>query len=641
MPFLIRAALLTCLAGSVVSAADPPVSEKVLKHLGKPAAETILRIETAQVFRAGKVTEVFQDAVGLRVVTDKGKPLTPEQVTRLTSVLLADETYFRNDSKGTTAAVAFRARAKDGANVEVSGCLAKGNVQIVVTDATGQVLKKGDVRGFRDDKASPFRALAAELFPDDPDVQKYKPTKRPPETSRSWATSDHPKPPAEQAKPATPLQAKSEPAIIPPPLPQGYFDTPPPGWLPINRLDDKTLWKDVQSVKDKVHLYLPNGDKPVRGVYLSVVFHSQDPRELARLWEYALVTVPWEMLYDVGLTDKRVKRGDQTKLPVGNMAWMLHYLEKSAAQTKHPELATAPIVGWLMQSGGDHAPDLYNRAPTRVVAWADSFPGPIRKHSALLEKCPYVIAWEFGPTDEKTRRAERELKSKDLVGKPTPAPNLLCEASTYDFPHGVYSKWNIFAVFLDRCIKARVPADLPEPGQPVNVRPIGRDAGWCADFNDVSEWVAIAPAKDAKGMVSPVWLPDEYAAWAYRAFHSHNPDLTLTAPVTEYLMPRAAPRGDRGVCGLGFGKVQGKAGEPVTLEAGPRGQVAKDKPLDRPWTYAKIEFRDGDKLLGTADKAPWQLAGVKFDAGLHALFVVGVRADGTRTCSRPALYGVR
>ncbi|MFO0823915.1 MAG: hypothetical protein U0792_12535 [Gemmataceae bacterium] len=434
---------------------------------------------------------------------------------------------------------------------------------------------------------------------------------------------------------------KIDPNGPPEPLPKAYTDTPPPGWLPVTRLDDKTPWEDVRKLEAQVHLYFPNGDKPVRGVYVSVVFHSQDPRELARLWDFALVTIPWPLLYDVGLPDKRNPRGQKTNLPVGNMAWLLHYLEKAAAETKHPELATAPIVGWLMQQGECHAPDLDKRAPGRVIAWADAFHGRIDPYSDFTSRVPFVLAWEFGPNDEKRRRDERETRLKEVAGKLTSAPALVCEASTYDFPHGVYSKWGFYQLYLDRCIRARLPEKLPEPGTPVRLTPVDREAGWCADFNEVGEWVAIAPSREAKGMVAPQWLPDAYAAWTYRAFHSHNPGLTLTAPVTEFLGPRAAPKERRGVCGLGFGKIEGKAAEPVMLEAGARGQVDKAKPSPRDWEYVKVEFRDGDRFLGVAEKAPWRLEGVKLERGLHALIPIGVKGDGTRVCGRPALYGVR
>lgn len=164
-------------------AADPPppeASEKLVKHLGAGAVDHIRRIESAEVFRVGKVADKDNTgAVGLREARGEGKALTAEQTERLRAVLLNPDTYLKGDSKGTTAAVGYRCKVKDGGTVEVSGCLSKGNVQIVVRDAAGKVVKQGDARGFRDDKAAPFRALAAELFPDDADVQKYKPKPAP------------------------------------------------------------------------------------------------------------------------------------------------------------------------------------------------------------------------------------------------------------------------------------------------------------------------------------------------------------------------------------------------------------------------------------------------------------------------------
>jgi len=79
----------------------------------------------------------------------------------------------------------------------------------------------------------------------------------------------------------------------------------PPGWLPVNRLDEQPAWSDFRKIDDKIHLYLPQDVKTVRGVFACFVFHSQDPRELADLWEFALVTVPWPFEYDLGHNDKR------------------------------------------------------------------------------------------------------------------------------------------------------------------------------------------------------------------------------------------------------------------------------------------------------------------------------------------------
>jgi hypothetical protein len=267
--------------------------------------------------------------------------------------------------------------------------------------------------------------------------------------------------------------------------------------------------------------------------------------------------------------------------------------------------------------------DLFKRAPERVLAWSDGFPKPVAEASEMMAKVPFAYAWEFTPAEQKERLAARESKLVALKDKPTPAPNLACRANTYGFPHGVYSKFNFFAFYLDRCIKHRLPRELPEDGKAVKLKPWVREDGWVGDYNEVGNWAAIAPYKEAKGMVDPQWLPDEYAAWAWRAYHTHSPELRLTAPVVEY-----RKSGDRKDCGFGFGPAVAP-GTPLEFAA-----EGKDE-------FVKVEFRDGDKLLGVAEKAPWKLDGVKLDRGLHALIAVGVRTDNTRTSSRPAFLTVK
>lgn len=394
----------------------------------------------------------------------------------------------------------------------------------------------------------------------------------------------------------------------------------PPGWFPISTLDDQLAWQQVRDADEKEprpRLYLPPGVKSVRGVFLCFQFHSADPRHMGRLWDFAVVTVPWPLEYDIGVNDKRSGR---YKLghPVGNTGYLLKYLEIAAKETNHPELATAPIVGWLMQNGVRHLKDLHARAPDRIVAWSDGWPNQMKEIPGPLAKVPFAYAWELG-SDVKERQAAFEKAGDTLKDKLTPAPDLSARASTYGFKHGVYSKYGFFVAYLDRCIRAKVPAG-PLPAD-FKLTPWVKEDGWVGDFNPQSEWAPIAPYKEAKGMIAPVWLPDEYAAWVWRAYHSAKPDLKVTAPVTEY------HGGDRSDCGVGYSKPT-PAGTPVRVAAEVKG------------TYAKVEFYDGNKLLGTANKAPYGIDGIRFEKGLHALIAVGVGADGKRVSSRPAFLGV-
>ncbi|MCE9530880.1 MAG: hypothetical protein K8T89_07120, partial [Planctomycetes bacterium] len=394
-----------------------------------------------------------------------------------------------------------------------------------------------------------------------------------------------------------------------------------PGWLPLQQLDDKPTWSDVRKIEDKIHLYLPPGVENCRGIFVCYVFHSQDPRELARLWRFALVTIPWPFEYDLGHNDKRNGR---YKLghPIGNMGFLLDYLDAAAALTKHPELAVAPIVGWLGQNGSHLCNDLWKRAPDRIIGWTDSFPNTLAKYPELTKNVPFALAWEFTLQEAKERQAESNKKLADVKEKLTPAPDLVCRANTYGFLHGIYSKWTFFMLFLDRLISLRLPETPPPPGQPTKLRPIEREKGFVGDYNAIGEWNPVAPFAEAKGMVAPVWLPDAYCAWGWRAYHTAKPDIKLTAPVVEY-----RGKGERKDCGLGFGNVI-KSGTPLTFTAEAAG------------AYSKIEFRSGDKVLGVAEKAPYRLEGVKLERGLHALFAVGAAESGKRTASRAAFLVV-
>ena len=395
----------------------------------------------------------------------------------------------------------------------------------------------------------------------------------------------------------------------------------PPGWLPLSSLDSKPTWSEIREVKDRIQLYLPNGDKPVRGVFVCYVFHSGDPRELADLWDFALVTVPWPFEYDLGHNDKRNGR---YKLghPAEDMGLLLRYLDHAGKAKGHPELSSAPIVGWLGQNGSRLCADLYARAPERVLAWSDSFPNRLRQYPELTKKVPFPFAWEISKADLKS--GTRTYK-KDK----NPPADLSCRASTYGFQHGIYSKFNFFMFYLDRCIRARMPEMMPAAGEPVKLKPTLRENGWVGDFDPIGSWNPIAPARSDKLNHAryPVWFPDEYTAWSWRSYHSSCNDLKIIGPRRPYAKIDGK-WGGKGACGLGYGGFL-SASETHTLSASVKGD------------YKKVMFHDGNRVLGETTDQPWTLPARKLQPGLRVLFAVGVKADGSSSASRPAIVIVK
>ncbi|MBA4187140.1 MAG: hypothetical protein C0467_03895 [Planctomycetaceae bacterium] len=178
-------ALSALLTGGTL-AADPPEPTAKTKQIvgGEKVVALIRAIESVEAFRVGSVEDYKKGetaepdkAVAGRTITGKPVAMPKAFASKLADTLLYEGTYFKGDSKGTgmNTGVAFRGKTKDGGVVEVSFCVSKGNVFIRVLDPTGKLIKYGDCRGFRDDKLAPLRALAAEAFPDETEIQKYKP----------------------------------------------------------------------------------------------------------------------------------------------------------------------------------------------------------------------------------------------------------------------------------------------------------------------------------------------------------------------------------------------------------------------------------------------------------------------------------
>ena len=400
---------------------------------------------------------------------------------------------------------------------------------------------------------------------------------------------------------------------------QSFAQSFPPGWLPVAELDKKTVWKDFREIKDRIHLYIPDKNKAVKGIFVCFVFHSGDPREMADSWNFAMVTVPWPFNYDLGHNDKRSGR---YKLghPMQDMGLLLRYIESASKETKRPELTTVPIVGWLGQNGSHLGNDIYTRAPERILAWSDSFPNRLRKYPEFTKNVPFPFAWEI---------SKKDLRSKIRTYKKDKGPHhdLSCRANTYGFGHGIYSKFNFFMFYMDRCIKLRMPKEMPEPGQPVKLKTAIREEGWEGDFDPISAWNHIAPVKSGKLKEAkyPVWFPDSYAAHAWRAYHSNCTDIKIISPKFSY---RGSPKGNETQWGMGYGGFLNKD-EHHTFSV-----RLKSK-------FTKIEYFDGDQKLGEVTEAPYELKSINIKAGLRVLYAVGTKEDGTKEACIPAMVIVK
>lgn len=401
----------------------------------------------------------------------------------------------------------------------------------------------------------------------------------------------------------------------------------PPGWMPIQWFEADEHWDDdlPRFREEAVHVYLPDKNKPVDGVFVCLVFTSPDPREFADVWNFALVTIPFPFTSDLGDKDHRNQSRAKTHEPQG-MNLLLRYLDDVGKQSGHPELSQVPIVGWMGQAGPRYLRTRYHAAPHRVLAWADAFPSILRSKpfADLAYKVPLAYSSEVhnrGKSKEAGKRVTHHMLRPVF-------DDLSANASTYGFKHGIYSKFHFFMSFFDRCIKLRMPDQMPAPGQPVKLKPVVRAEGWVGDFMPISEWNPIAPAnsKETQAFEFPAWLPDRYAAHMWRAFHSGKmtPDkpyfdatsIMIKEPVTPYFRGK-----NRSRYGAGYGCFL-YADTPVDFKVEVNVECFK------------VIYYDGDQVIGEVSKAPWHLEDATLQTGLRAVYAVAVQPDGTRVTSR-------
>ena len=81
-------------------------------------------------------------------------------------------------------------------------------------------------------------------------------------------------------------------------------------------------------------------------------------------------------------------------------------------------------------------------------------------------------------------------------------------------------------------------------------------------------------------------------------------------------------------CGLGYGGYL-SAKEENILSASVKGD------------YEKVLFHDGNQELDEASGPAWALPPRELQPGLRVLFAVGVKADGSRAASKPAMVIVK
>lgn len=252
-------------------------------------------------------------------------------------------------------------------------------------------------------------------------------------------------------------------------------------------------------------VYIPEGLTRVRGVYVTLPGNKHRTLvDEARLGGYSpMVAIAGQRAFvkDVGFA---LMGADG---PGGDAAPVLEALKALAEATKHPELATVPLIADGYSMGAVRTLDLLNRCPERVVAFtsmnfmkADYLPSDAaRKVPALLYTGPKDGYGRGYPAAFAANRAKGALWA--LIVQP-------------EVGHTVGDCPMLLYPFYKDIIRARLVEDA---NGRVSLRDMDPEAGWLGD----AKAFAIAPAKQFKAdRASASWLSSPYVASLWRVLNT-------------------------------------------------------------------------------------------------------------------------
>jgi len=259
--------------------------------------------------------------------------------------------------------------------------------------------------------------------------------------------------------------------------------------------------------KAQFRLWLPNGTGTLRGALVLVPGSNGDGRAMAQdtVWQ-AFAAKNKLAIVACRFTDKPHDQNfieDYVNVSHGSGQALLDILAKFGAQTKHPELATAPLLFWGMSAGGQFDYEFAAWKPERVVAFVVNKGGIY--YTAL------------------TPRATREVPAllfiggKDLESRVNTITGLfalnrrggalwaLTEEPTAG--HIVGRSRDLSIVFFDDVLSLRL-------GDGTALKSLTEKSGFVGDYHAKS----VAPLGDSKLPAYPTsWLPTDRVARAWQA----------------------------------------------------------------------------------------------------------------------------
>lgn len=264
----------------------------------------------------------------------------------------------------------------------------------------------------------------------------------------------------------------------------------------------------------KIGLWLPPGVERIRGVHLNLIasplhgggmINTPLDRQLASSWQFASIA-GWY-----------VWQPDRSSAEAG-WAAVQQLLDKVAAETNHPELATAPVIVSGGSRTGNWGPLMLELIPDRMIGYVTLVADAVgEKHrSPLLLSTPGLLVPGSSDKGPQIISGMEGLRSQGAR---------VAGAMMWNVGHKCGPCEHIIFPFIDAVVQHRL-------GGGTQVQDAGENSVW---FGDHQSWSAY-PAGEYPGDPKVAsWLIDPHFANIWRSF-------TLQAPKGQFTQPQLLAR---------------------------------------------------------------------------------------------------
>ncbi len=361
-----------------------------------------------------------------------------------------------------------------------------------------------------------------------------------------------------------------------------------------------------------VKIFIPEDAKVVRGAIVHAAHYTMNPQdrwaETCRRLSFAHVALN----IDLKTTNRPTKL--RKALDEG--------LRKFAAESGHAELVNLPLAGTGHSAGGMVSATLL-KTPERTLTNAVScgWIADPEKMTPEAQAVPFVFTLGAIPDDFKMLPG---IEANFIPARKKGLPWGL--AVQWGIAHDFGNSATLFVPWMIAVAEARIPKDWDPRSGPPKLRAMRQEDGWLGDRASVEgNFATVAAWADYRGDKSlATWLPSRAVACVWRAIMSKDPPVVLEAAAADGTALGAwNPKAERGM--------MVNPGAEIVLSAGVREGAA----------VSKVEFFDGDLLLGAATQAPWKFVWKNAAQGPHAVFGQWTGPDKKPGVTSPALIVVR